>query len=224
MDNNGFSDFVNKVINCDIKNCTLNKLISMNNKPIQLDHENVNEVKILIITEQPKILWNKTEVTNKNFLFNVEDSSTVQNLKTILGEEFIKSVQERKGPYYWTHHTKCPSKTRQPQSVCMENYFNKELEYFINLKLLITFGSHPYPFIKNSDLDYNDKLPNKFFDYFYDLLIENITHTKKVYNVKLINKIIPYLALPHPSNANSMHMFLDKMDDMISSYINIAKK
>ena len=214
-----FSGFVKLVRKCKVADCPLNQFISKANEPIQLPHSNVENVRLIIVTEQPK-----GQTTNRRFLFGNISHGTVKNLQAILGERFIKSVQDRSGPYYWTHHTKCPNAAKRPQTICGESYFRKELTYFKNVNLIITFGAMPYSNICKyfNAARKGDSLPKNYLEYFYELLQENITRTKMVKSILIGNRRVPFLALPHPSGSNPLRFFLPKMKVMIENRVRLA--
>ncbi|SHO52768.1 uracil-DNA glycosylase family protein [Desulfopila aestuarii] len=212
-----FKSFVDKVRACDCTTCVLHRCISNSLKPIQLEHESPNDVNVLVITEQPKIL-NDQPVTNDNFLLVVAKSSTVKGLRDILGNDFLNSITSRSGKYYWTHHTRCPNEKRSPQNKCPENYLESELSNFVNLKLVISFGSQPFNAISKHIIK-NGK-NEKLIDYFYPLLIEQINSTKRhVYKLAINGRDVEYLALPHPSPANPLGLLLCKIKPLIESYL-----
>ncbi len=220
MENQIFKEYRYRVINCDNTTCKLYRYKTNNNyiEPIQLIHKDPKKVRVLIITEQPKILKGSDKLTNKTFFCNKEERSTITQLIAILGCKFNYFIDEKDGPFYWTHHTKCPHHERKPQSKCMEKYFTEEIECFANLKLLIAFGSHPYPHIEKNNHN-KDNIPNKYFEYFYRLLEENINEKYTYPKICIKKKEIIFLALPHPSKNNSLRLFLPKMKNMIDDYI-----
>jgi uracil-DNA glycosylase len=185
---------------------------------IQLPHSNPEKVQILVITEQPKIL-DDTPVNNKTFLAaNYElTHTTAARLITTLGVNFATSIRSRSGPYYWTHHTRCPSRDRCPQERCMDKFLINELKAFPNLTTIITFGSIAYTRLLDV---YRHKLGGKFnkayFDYFYDELVQNVRKSINLAVLMIYGREVRLLALPHPSDANPAHLFLCRMKWIIS--------
>ena len=105
-----FDEQVYRVRSCNVVDCKLHECIQDDNiEPIQLQHSSAQDVRIVIVTEQPKILKNKevrNEVRNDNFWESVSSTSTLKNLEKILGKDFSESIQKGNGVFYWTHHYK----------------------------------------------------------------------------------------------------------------------
>jgi len=102
-----------------IKNCNYNCKLDKNddNLPIFFECKKPEKVKYLVITEQPKISTDdfKGEGTFKNDLRNIEylsEKSMIKGLVNLLGSKFKESVLNDEGEFYWTHHTKCPSRKK----------------------------------------------------------------------------------------------------------------
>ncbi len=222
-----FDEQVYRVQNCNVVDCKLHKCIQEKNiEPIQLQHSSAQDVRIVIVTEQPKILKNK-KVRNDNFWESVSSTSTLKNLEKILGKDFSESIQKENGVFYWTHHTKCPSEKRLPQNVCAQKYLHDELLCFENLKLVISFGSTSFNYIVKEIM--KEESDKKMTDYFYELLTENIAlendcDIQKKDKVFPDNKSIKFLALPHPSSANPLSALIPKIKNLINQYIDIASK
>ncbi len=217
-----FTQFIENVYKCDCKDCILHGYLNKSIKPIQLPHSNPKDVRVVIITEQPKILKNQP-VTNENFSQYIRKSSTFDGLEKILGQEFLNSIKNRTGPFYWTHHTKCPNIKRLPQNKCANKYLKTELAQFCNLKLVVSFGSKSFNYISQHIIQ--DKNQPKLLDYFYELLVTHIksNHVDK-YSFEINDKNISYLSLPHPSPANPLKELNIKIKSSITASINNAIK
>ena len=219
MSKEGYLDLKKTIELCSIENCIFDKN-THNKKPLYLNHKDPDKVRILIVTEQPKIINNRD--FSKDFYDDVSKVTTYKDLVAILGEEFNKSIKNSNGSFYWTHHTKCPSKRREPQNICAEAYITKELEVFKNLRLVISFGAYSYNFFQSSLLNTDKTLIDEFYDLLKEqILKEEVNIETQANHLKDYPQIV-FLPLPHPSKANPLGHLIKKAQKTINKYIERA--
>lgn len=209
-----FEEFRNKIKSCNICNFK-----NKHTDPLYFKCKSPENVKCLIITEQPK--EDKNNFINEKSVKN-DLSSQLKNNKgstrgwliDIFDETFSKSIIDESGVYYWTHHTKCPSRKREYREKCINEWFQNELNLFSNLSTIVSFGTEPYRGIIST----SDNLNNiKFYDYFWDEIEMIITNnfSKDKLNIIIGGKNYKFLALPHPSSANPLSNLLKRFDSII---------
>ncbi|MCK4654384.1 MAG: hypothetical protein KAT74_06165 [Candidatus Cloacimonetes bacterium] len=208
-----FEEFRDKIKSCNICNNFKNK----HTDPLYFNCKSPENVKCLIITEQPKEdkynFINEESVKN-DLLLNNNKGSTSGRLINIFGKTFAKSIIDESGVYYWTHHTKCPSRERGYRKKCINEWFKKELKLFSNLSSIISLGTEPYRGIVST----SDNLKNvNFYDYFWDEIEMIITNnfSKDKLNIIIDGKNYNFLALPHPSSANPLSNLLKRFNSII---------
>jgi len=205
----------------NIKNCKLCRFKKNHSFPIFFNCKTPDSVKYLVITEQPKEM-NEKAVDENTFIENVKNVYVKKNNKTkdhiarifdMGSKMFSKSLQNASGPFYWTHHTKCPSSASERKDICMEHWFLEEIKQFKNLKTIFCFGSPAY----NGLLSIAKKQAK-----YYDIIWREIEMVvKDDYNDELLkiiidNRSIMLIVLPHPSPANPLSHFLKYMSSIIN--------
>ena len=189
-------------------------------EPLYFNCNDPKLVKILVITEQPKRRENiSTENNIVNFLrypsAEEKRSKTRKTLLELFKEEFITSITGGEGRYYWTHHTKCASRKREIRNDCPKLWYLKELSIFVNLTLLITFGTKSYEALG---------LNNSFYECFWSEIESLIKGTFLLDNNDFVvtqnDKEYFHIALPHPSAANPLSHFIPYFSKAITGIIN----
>ena len=205
-----FEKFRNEIKSC--KACTFNK---KHNAPFYFKCKSPEKVKCLIITEQPKEdVYNS--VDDEPLINNLKlKNSTTGRLIEVFGETFKNSILNKSNLYYWTHHTKCPSRGREPKDKCINKWFKHELQLFPNLSTIITFGAKPYRKIVSHSENLNK---GDFYNYFWKeiKMIVNIIFLEDELKIVIDGKIYTFIALPHPSGVSPLSHLLKEFKPIIS--------
>jgi len=200
----------------EIKSCKICTFKNRHNDPFYFKCKSPEKVKCLIITEQPKEDKNNSvnDEPSKNDL-ELNRNSTTGKLIEIFGETFKNSIINESSVYYWTHHTKCPSRKREPRNRCINEWFKKELKLFPNLSSIITFGAKPYSKIVSISNNLND---NTFYDYFWkeiEMIVQK-KFSKDDLKITIDCEDYTFLALPHPSGVSPLSHLLIKFERIIT--------
>jgi len=202
----------------NIKECKECGFKDNHSPPLYFNCTEPEKIHCLIITEQPKEREGNslTENSLKEDLKQSGTSTTRQWLiKTFSEPSFKDGIINETGPYYWTHHTKCPSGKREIKKKCPAKWFKEELLSFPNLKIIISLGTESFRGV--ADISDNFKKVD-FYEYFWKEVETTVKEEFKKSGVMLRfnNKDILYLALPHPSRKNPLSNLLPKLDPIIN--------
>jgi uracil-DNA glycosylase len=212
-----FDSLRKSIKSCDNK-C---KLSAKNSEIFYFKSNNPDEVKILIVTEQPKEDKNgiiKDEYSAEDLTSKSVKIKMVSTLTDIFKMDFENMLLGKNSKYYWTHHTKCPSMIREYQEACMVKWFKKELDVFTNLKTIISFGTKAFQGI--TGLSENQR-ENSFYNYFWNEIEIIINKSLSKSNLRLVidRREYYFLCLPHPSGVNPLSNLLDKFNPLINWFI-----
>jgi uracil-DNA glycosylase len=182
------------------------------------NNTDTNKVKIIIISEQPKL--NKTDLCSDEMLHEViKNSSITGKNKISTRDEIYKmfpgledSIREENGKYYWTHYTKCASIISKPQKRCALTWIKKEIECFKEAKCIIVFGAKAYSIINNIF-----RIGLKYDEYIWEIIKNTVL--AKDYSQFRHNGILIFV-LPHPSKRNGFSIILPKLIPYVIGGIN----
>ena len=167
-----------------------------------------------MITEQPKIL-DGVIVNDNSFSKLCDTSKTVVAMKDLFGEDFVDSIKNKNGMFYWTHHTKCPHPKREPRDKCASRFLKTELQSFPNLKIVITLGGKATESIVKCCNAKKINVAESLFSLLRELCGRNVERI----TIDISNKQVLFLPLPHPSPANPLNYFLNKIAPIAKDYI-----
>jgi len=213
-----------------IKGCRECHVKNNHSPPLLFSCTEPRKVKCFIISEQPKEYKEKNYIDEellkehlKKLLLqqNKNNKKLIDWLVITFGEDFVTSIKNDNGLYYWTHQTKCPSRERQCKSRCSDKWLCREIETFLNLKCVIALGAEAY-----RGVAYQTKGPKQikhmsYYDYLWkeiETIILNRNILKEMM-VKIGNSEVLFIALPHPSGANALNNFLPNLNPLLQCAI-----
>jgi uracil-DNA glycosylase len=184
-----------------------------------------DEIKIMVITEQPRGDRVKKEDLKRAF-HEGPRNSIPQRLGELLGDQFHESVKNENGMFYWTHHIKCPGEFRKLKNKmgididkCADTFLMKEIEY-IKPSLIVSVGGKCGSWILKT---FKDPLAYKNNDWREHLWRE--ISERKITKIRAGDTDVQVIFLVHPSERSGIGWYIDKkLKDMIDKTINKIKR
>ncbi len=201
-----------------IKSCQECKPKHCHCPPLYFKCNNPDEVKVIVISEQPMETDNIiTEDSIKECLRGERRGSpTINDIAELFSEEYKNSILKDGGKFFWTHHTKCPSSKRNSiQKNCPQKWLTKEITIFPNLQYIITISSPAHEAIMSMGgckPNLTDALWKEF-----ELVIFNEHYGKdiEIPTIKICGKVFNYISLPHTTNCNPLSNFIPYLSPLI---------
>jgi uracil-DNA glycosylase family 4 len=179
----------------------------------------------LVITEQPSISISEEEL-KKQFAIG-KKISVPQKLKMLLGKEFVLSVNEGRGLYYWTHFIKCPGNVRDVSRKteidrCANEFLIKEIST-LKPSLILCFGSTSSRWLlkrANKESDWRDHILDELCE---KKAVELEIRTGEGENTEVVKTRVIFLF--HPAERSGIGWFIDKrLGNLIHKEIATIKK
>lgn len=181
-----------------ILKCSKCKFKNSNAKPIYFDFDNPDNVKVLILTEQPNITQGEIEIAVRD----ESKSDMIRFLKELFNNRLTDLILNHTGTIYWTHQTKCYSLKRETKYACGSEWISQEIEMFRNLKAILVLGSNAFNALpKVTTLSFADYLWKEI-----NMMTKNDINASQL-QFDFNDKNIFYYCMPHPSRKNPLNIF-----------------
>ena len=181
-----------------ILNCSKCRFKDPNAKPIYFEFDNPDNVKVLILTEQPNITQEEIEKAVRDEL----KSDMICFLKKLFNNCLKDLIINHTGMIYWTHQTKCYSLKGEIKPECGNKWILKEIEMFKKLKVILVLGAKAFNALP-------DVTQLSFADYLWkeiNMITKNDINTIQL-QFDINGKNIFYYCLPHPSRKSPLNIF-----------------
>lgn len=200
----------------EIKLCSDCSFNDKHSSPLYFQCLKPENVRVLVISEQPHETNNKIDETlvKKCLKKEITASDTILAIAEIFSNKYTNSILSSEGEYYWTHQTKCPSSSSEPKKHCSKKWFKKEIGIFSNLQYIVSFGADAFEALTKvcDHISYK-----KFGDYLWEEIKMVVLGEYKLNRlcITISNKNYCLIALPHPSGKNSLRIFLPHLKPLI---------
>ena len=180
---------------------------------------------VMVITEQPRISIDREDL-KKEFAIG-RKNSVPQRLKTLLNREFVLSVNEDRGLYYWTHFIKCPGNLRDVQGksdfkLCADKILVREIS-LLKPSLILCFGGSSSRWLlkrASKDSDWRDHILDELCE---EQAVELEIRTGEGENSEVVKSRVIFLF--HPAERSGIGWFIDKrLGKLIHKEVDTIKK